>query len=357
MPAHSESSASGWSTVPRRGCSTCATGVSPATSNALPRATDKSAPRVGQIWCIEESIFSPVAKLLGQTMPVLMAASVTSFTDDRASKPRPCLIYEDTSSDESYLVYLFGTFNGGKIKYLPQALQFFLAQVDPHSSASRPKNHTRKRLPCLHASPRWEHHPQFLVALSHETMPGFGFRRVLNHLDRPWTNCDNCAHEKTYWGRKDTCPTFEFSRSQREELDALAARKMRQWQSIPQQEMESMTMEFRICLDAKIGARARDNESTRSLSTIATDFASERTRLSGNRIEPALPPISEEPVSHNYFISAPKALNCLAGSGRGSPIPCSQAQSHGLFERRERARARNSRHVRRRAPAAPHSRP
>ncbi|VDC01576.1 unnamed protein product [Peniophora sp. CBMAI 1063] len=275
MPAHSTShvSDSGWI---QQGCPVCATGVSPATTDALPWANDMdSLPRAGQIWCIEESIFSPVATLLGQTMPAIMASSVTSFTDDRASKPRPCVITQEVS-DGSYYVYLFGTFNGGKIYRLPKALQYFLVQVDPHASTRYPvTNYRRQKLPCLHTSPNWTHHPQFLVALPHRTLPGFGFRRVLNQLDRPWTNCEGHKHPPREKG--PDCPTYEMVEPQRAALGTLHRDTLRSWLLKNKADRGILTHEFRIALDKKIEARARDTDSVRSFGQAGSDIASGRT--------------------------------------------------------------------------------
>ncbi|VDC07843.1 unnamed protein product [Peniophora sp. CBMAI 1063] len=284
MLAHSTNSPSG-SAWQQKGCSVCSTRMSPTTYGPLPPVTDRNyAPRVGEIWCIEESIFSPVANLLGQTMPAIMASSVTSFSDDRASKPRPCLIYQQSSKNQgSYLVYLFGTFNGGHIEHLPHALQFFLAQVDPQFSKRHPKDFNRKRLPCMHASPSWKHHPQFVVALPHWTEPGFGKRRTLNHLDRIWTDCKDCAHtrDKKPWAKKDDCPTFQFCESQRMALSDLGVRKTQQWQRKSDAEMTLMTNAFRTALEAKIQARARDNESVRSFGSAGSDMASQYSGMTG----------------------------------------------------------------------------
>ncbi|VDC01580.1 unnamed protein product [Peniophora sp. CBMAI 1063] len=340
MLAHStpSTSESGWTT---KGCAVCASRVSPPTSDALPRVNAQSAPKLGQIWVIEESIFTPVAKLLGKTMPEIIAGSVTSFSDDRASKPRPCVIFEQTAKNKSiaYIVYMFGTFNGGKIDGLPKALQYWLAQVDPQASgARRMRNSAGKRLPCLHASPCWGHHPQYLVALPHQTSPGFSRRRVLNHLDRPWTNCDKCTHAPTYNARNNSCPTFEFSSSQREQLEELAAKKMREWHSIPAEEMATMTEEFQICLDAKIEANARRNASVLSFGSAGSEMASQLTRGTRHTQAPARPsklrdcvsaagvqaPAKEEPAQ---AMSRKPSLS-ESSSGESEPEPETPALPH-----------------------------
>ncbi|KZV62006.1 hypothetical protein PENSPDRAFT_658502 [Peniophora sp. CONT] len=328
MPAHNfplaAASEAGIRSHPSSACAVCTSGVAPATTRSLPHPCVIAPPEPGQIWCIEESIFTPVATFLGATMPGLMpSASVASFGDDRNTKLRPCVVARKRKI--GFEVYLFGTFEGGDIKGIPEAIQFFLGQVDPHV-----RRHSRDPsgvpLPCLHASPRWKCHPQYLVALPHNTKAGFGplgkDETTLNRLDRPWTraNWNRCYHDpeskQTFC---DDCYTFQFVLSQVQELEELAMRKRNMWHNTPERQRARMSKQFNRCLNKKIKARARDNASMRSIGSVMSEISEQSNTDSLNYEDPTLTPRS------TVFSQSgtPEYPPSTTGAGR-APIPRNQ---------------------------------
>ncbi|VDC01582.1 unnamed protein product [Peniophora sp. CBMAI 1063] len=294
-------------------------------------------PQVGQIWRIEESVFSPVAAFLGANMPNLMSASVTSFGDDRSSKMRPCLVFE--KQGQSFEVYLFATFEGGKTNRIPAALKYFLAEVDP---LLRPSSDSALSLPCFHSSPRWTYHPQYIVALPHKTSPqaadGYGKGRVLNHLDRPWTaNSIRCKHLLKECC--DLCLTFEFVESQRTALNEFSMRKKRLFSQKTEREQATMSKQFRNCLNGKIRARARDNAdgSLRSIGSAMSEVSNVSQTSSRKDDRSALTPRStvfdqrsmapRYPPSMHSHASRPSPLNPHRNHRSGSPTNSSSSES------------------------------